>query len=190
MFIHYKLYILSILCIVPPTFPNISNTFSFLTYLCLTYLCLTYLCPNYITQIKTNWLSKEKIQKKIGANLTVSKLLSSGCRRLNRYRGGARSLYARRHCHGNCNTIRFLCSPPEQMCVRWTYEKNPVLSRSDKIVIIDKGTKVHFKSPTADRRHVLCVGVGRDRTHSARFQRSRVCPPWPLGHSGHAFDNG
>ncbi len=28
-------------------------------------------------------------------------------------------------------------------------------------------TKLHFKSPTAERRHNLCVGVGRDRTHTA-----------------------
>ena len=39
------------------------------------------------------------------------------------------------------------------------------------------GTKLHFKSPTAERRHVLCVGVGGDRTHAARPQGSRVCPP-------------
>jgi hypothetical protein len=39
-----------------------------------------------------------------------------------------------------------------------------------------KGTKLHFKSPTAERRHVLCVGVGGDRTHAARPQGSRVCP--------------
>ncbi len=31
-----------------------------------------------------------------------------------------------------------------------------------------KGTKLHFKSPTAERRHVLCVGVGGDRTHASR----------------------
>jgi hypothetical protein len=40
-------------------------------------------------------------------------------------------------------------------------------------------TKLHFKSPTAEslRRHVLCVGVGGDRTHAARPQGSRVCAP-------------
>jgi hypothetical protein len=31
-----------------------------------------------------------------------------------------------------------------------------------------KGTKLHFKSPTAERRQVLCVGVGEDRTHASR----------------------
>ncbi len=44
-----------------------------------------------------------------------------------------------------------------------------------------KGTKLtsklHFKSPTAERRHVLCVGVGGDRTHAGPPQWSRVCPP-------------
>ena len=30
------------------------------------------------------------------------------------------------------------------------------------------GTKLHFKSPTAERRHVLCFGVGGDRTHASR----------------------
>jgi hypothetical protein len=40
-----------------------------------------------------------------------------------------------------------------------------------------KGTKLHFKSPTAERRHVLCVGVGGDRTHAGPLQKSRVCPP-------------
>ncbi len=45
-----------------------------------------------------------------------------------------------------------------------------------------KGTKLHFKSPTAERRHVLCVGVGRDRTHTCPLQKSRVCPPEPFGY--------
>jgi hypothetical protein len=36
-----------------------------------------------------------------------------------------------------------------------------------------KGTKLHFKSPTAERRHVLCVGVGGDRTHAGPLQKSR-----------------
>ncbi len=40
-----------------------------------------------------------------------------------------------------------------------------------------KGTKLHFKSPTAERRHAFCVGVGRDRTHAGRPQWSRVCLP-------------
>ncbi len=31
-----------------------------------------------------------------------------------------------------------------------------------------QGTKLHFKSPTAERRHVLCVRVGGDRTHASR----------------------
>ena len=35
-------------------------------------------------------------------------------------------------------------------------------------MISKKGTKLHFKSPTAERRHVLCVGVGGDRTHASR----------------------
>ncbi len=35
------------------------------------------------------------------------------------------------------------------------------------ITIIKTGTKLHFKSPTAERRHVLCVGVGGDRTHAS-----------------------
>jgi hypothetical protein len=35
-------------------------------------------------------------------------------------------------------------------------------------VYCKKGTKLHFKSPTAERRHVLCVGVGRDQTHASR----------------------
>ena len=29
-----------------------------------------------------------------------------------------------------------------------------------------RGTKLHFKSPMAERRHVLCVRVGGDRTDS------------------------
>ncbi len=40
-----------------------------------------------------------------------------------------------------------------------------------------KGTKLHFKSPMADRRHVLCVGVGGDRTHAGPLRKSRACPP-------------
>ncbi len=44
-------------------------------------------------------------------------------------------------------------------------------------VCTSKGTKLHFKSPTADRRHVLCVGVGGDRTDAGPPQWSRVCPP-------------
>ncbi len=58
----------------------------------------------------------------------------------------------------------------------------PVLPRKDQPSssldwpLEQKGTKLHFKSPTAERRHVLCVGVGGDRTHAARPQRSRACP--------------
>jgi hypothetical protein len=33
---------------------------------------------------------------------------------------------------------------------------------------IHEETELHFKSPTAERRHVLRVGVGGDRTHAAR----------------------
>ncbi len=31
-----------------------------------------------------------------------------------------------------------------------------------------KGTKLHFKTLTTERKHILCVGVGGDRTHAAR----------------------
>jgi hypothetical protein len=31
-----------------------------------------------------------------------------------------------------------------------------------------KGTKLNFKSLTPEKRHVLCVGVGGDRTHVTR----------------------
>ncbi len=34
--------------------------------------------------------------------------------------------------------------------------------------IIKKGTKLHLKLPTAERRQVLCVGIGGDLTHAAR----------------------
>jgi hypothetical protein len=44
---------------------------------------------------------------------------------------------------------------------------------------IYKGTKLHFKSPTAERRHVLYVGVGGDRTHACPLQKSRVWPGMP-----------
>jgi hypothetical protein len=37
------------------------------------------------------------------------------------------------------------------------------------------GTKLHFKSQTAERRRVLCVGVGGDRTHAGPLQKSRAC---------------
>ncbi len=46
-----------------------------------------------------------------------------------------------------------------------------------------KGTKLHSKSPTAERRHVLCVGVGGDRTHAIPLQKSRVC----LGYGGRMY---
>ncbi len=39
------------------------------------------------------------------------------------------------------------------------------------------GTNFHFKSPTAERKHVLCVGVGGDRTHDGPLRMSKVCPP-------------
>jgi hypothetical protein len=35
-----------------------------------------------------------------------------------------------------------------------------------------QGTKLHFKSPTAERRHVLCVGVGGDRIHAGPLRKS------------------
>jgi hypothetical protein len=43
--------------------------------------------------------------------------------------------------------------------------------------IKEKGTKLHFKSPTAERRHISFVGVGGDRTHADPLRKSRVCPP-------------
>ncbi len=36
-----------------------------------------------------------------------------------------------------------------------------------------KGTKLHFKSQTAERRHVLCVGIGGDRIHASRSRGAR-----------------
>ena len=47
---------------------------------------------------------------------------------------------------------------------------NALLKKKEK-------NELHFKLPTAKRRHVQCAGVGRDRTHAARPQGSRVCPP-------------
>ncbi len=44
-----------------------------------------------------------------------------------------------------------------------------------------KGTKLHFKSPTAERRHVLCVGVGGDRTHASRPEEQGMCTFRQLG---------
>jgi hypothetical protein len=43
----------------------------------------------------------------------------------------------------------------------------------DKRIVgsMNQGTKLHFKSPTAERRHVLCVGVGGDRTHAGPAAR-------------------
>jgi hypothetical protein len=41
-------------------------------------------------------------------------------------------------------------------------------AKTEPDFILHKGTKLHFKSPTAERRHVLCVGVGGDRTHASR----------------------
>jgi hypothetical protein len=41
-----------------------------------------------------------------------------------------------------------------------------------------KGTRLHFKSQTAERNHDLCVGVGEDWTHAARpggAGNSRLC---------------
>jgi hypothetical protein len=52
---------------------------------------------------------------------------------------------------------------------RWTTGQCLCLSRMDSTgSTLYKGTKLHFKSPTAERRHVLCVGVGGDRTHASR----------------------
>ncbi len=41
---------------------------------------------------------------------------------------------------------------------------------------------LHFKSPTAERRHVLCVGVGRDQTHAARSRGAGYLRLDQLGH--------
>ena len=53
-----------------------------------------------------------------------------------------------------------------------------------------KGTKLHFKSPTAERRHVLCVGVGRDRTRAARSRRAgyAALPTRLWGHDSKVLD--
>jgi hypothetical protein len=60
---------------------------------------------------------------------------------------------------------------------------------------IKKRTKLHFKSPTAGRRHALCVGVGaaiwwwglNPRCRPPR--RSRVCPPLPTRLGGASCNN-
>ncbi len=56
-------------------------------------------------------------------------------------------------------------------------------------LLMQQGTELHFKSPTAERRHVLCFkfGVGGDRTHAGPLRKSRVCPPEPLGYEGACF---
>jgi hypothetical protein len=47
-----------------------------------------------------------------------------------------------------------------------------------ELVTILPYRELHFNSPTAERRRVLCVGVGGDRTHAAH-----------LGGAGHALAN-
>ncbi len=56
---------------------------------------------------------------------------------------------------------RVCLSAPPSDSLAVTVDTDSPLSR------VNKGTKLHFKSPTAERRHVLCVGVGGDRTHAS-----------------------
>ncbi len=75
------------------------------------------------------------------------------------------------------------CTVAEQdACLNWFFNKaicllaamsiSPqswwFLFRWTAVRLYRKGTKLHFKSPMAERRHVVCVGVGVDRTHAAR----------------------
>ncbi len=57
----------------------------------------------------------------------------------------------------------------EEASVEWIMVRRDLLAYYRGLSFI----KVHFKSTTAERRHVLCVGVGGDRTHAARPQGSR-----------------
>jgi hypothetical protein len=50
-----------------------------------------------------------------------------------------------------------------------------------------KWTKLHFKLQAAARRHVLCVRVGRDRTHAASSRGARYTLD-QLGHPGHKHE--
>jgi hypothetical protein len=48
------------------------------------------------------------------------------------------------------------------------------------------GTKLHFISPTAEKRHVLCVGVGGDQTLAARPKGAGYARHLPTRLGGHA----
>ncbi len=51
---------------------------------------------------------------------------------------------------------------------RWNSSKLSTNSENGRDKSWQDRTKLHFKSPTAERRHVLCIGVGGDRIHASR----------------------
>ncbi len=54
----------------------------------------------------------------------------------------------------------------------WT---TPVYTNWSQVTVC-KGTKLHFKLPTAERRHILCVGVWWGPNPRNPPRSSRVCP--------------
>ncbi len=68
------------------------------------------------------------------------------------------------------------------LCVVLLHIKPPL----PQVGVPRKGTALHFKSPMAERRHVLCVRVGGDQTHAAPLRKSEVYARLnQLGYGGH-----
>ena len=70
----------------------------------------------------------------------------------------------------HCSSIVNACISAQMLCsILDSYIKNNPAGKIKRIRALDgcqiKATKLHFKSPKAERRHVLCVGVGGDQTH-------------------------
>jgi hypothetical protein len=66
---------------------------------------------------------------------------------------------------------------------------NYILVVGVQIMHVSKGTKLHFKLLTAERRLVLCIGVGRDKIHASSSKQAKYTPLDQLSgcHWGHMF---
>ena len=64
--------------------------------------------------------------------------------------------------HSDSNLLKLLFLNLKSYLVHLYDDCNVDSPETNKLLKLSKGTKLHFKSPTAERRHVWCVGVGGD----------------------------
>ncbi len=82
---------------------------------------------------------------------------------------GLRNKAMRESWSGNQGNSEENPEPAVQCSLMHKQNENYALSSYIISRIYLKGTNLHFESPTAERRHILCVGNGEGQTHAARL---------------------